>query len=117
VRVLRRVPLGVVLCAAVVCGGCASLPRARSSWWGKDKALHLGLSAAIAGGAYAGMRSGGAVSEGEAAVSGFAIGFGAGYAKEVHDAGRPGGTGFDLRDLFWDLVGACVGVGLAAAAD
>lgn len=83
-------------------------------WWGTDKALHLGLSAAITGGGY-----GLAVPltddvAGRAAIAA-SIGVGAGLAKEVADAlglGTP-----SWKDLLWDVIGTGVAVSVSVSID
>ncbi|MBL8917245.1 MAG: hypothetical protein JNJ54_00150 [Myxococcaceae bacterium] len=83
-------------------------------WWGPDKALHLGVSAVIAGGSYgvASLLSGSQV---ERAAAGLVLGLSAGIAKEVLDALGTGAP--SLRDLTWDLVGSVAGAALAFVLD
>jgi putative lipoprotein len=79
-------------------------------WFGRDKALHFTLSAAIAGGGYAI-----AVPLTDdrrwrvAAGAGLAIAAGAG--KEISD--RYDGGDASWRDFTWDLIGTATGVGVA----
>lgn len=79
-------------------------------WWGKDKALHFGVSAALAAGGY----TAGALlweSPEAALLSGAAAGLGAGLAKEALDLAGYGHPSW--KDLAWDVAGT--GVGLLAA--
>lgn len=83
-------------------------------WWGPDKALHFGASAAIAGAGYtfASLLSESRV---ERCVGGLLIGLSAGIAKEVFDALGAGSP--SLRDLTWDLLGTITGAALAFVLD
>lgn len=108
--------------AALVAGSLLLAPasaRAQNTpdpdpWWGTDKALHLGLSAAITGAGY-----GLAVPvtddvAGRAAIAA-SIGIGAGLAKEVADAlglGTP-----SWKDLLWDVIGTGVAVSVSVSID
>lgn len=79
-------------------------------WFGRDKALHFGASAALAAGAYA---ASSLVFEDRNArlISGAGIALTAGVAKEIDDLGGKGDASW--RDLTWDVVGT--GAGLLAA--
>lgn len=79
-------------------------------WFGRDKALHFGASAALAAGGYA---ASAIVFEAPAArlVSGAGVALTAGVAKELDDLSGEGDASW--RDLTWDVVGT--GVGLLAA--
>jgi putative lipoprotein len=82
-------------------------------WWGRDKALHLSVSAALAGGGY-----GAATFITSSRPARFGLGLGGalavGAAKELYDLGGRGDP--SGKDLLWDgvgaLVGALVGLGL-----
>lgn len=83
-------------------------------WWGRDKALHFGLSAGLAAGGY------GAASlflderwHRAAVGAGFALSLGAG--KELYDASSGGDA--SAKDLTWDVAGTAVGIGLALLVD
>jgi uncharacterized protein YfiM (DUF2279 family) len=100
-----------VLALAACLGGATAKA---DDWWGPDKALHLGVSAAIAGVGYGAAAF---LSEGhvDRTAAGLLAGLGAGVLKEVLDAL---GTGTpSLRDLTWDLVGAVAGAALALVLD
>lgn len=83
-------------------------------WFGRDKMLHFGASALLAGGGYAA-----ATGLTEQRWKAFAVGGGValatGAAKEGLDA-----LGFGVpswRDFAWDVVGTAVGLGIAYAVD
>lgn len=83
-------------------------------WLGRDKALHFGASALLAGGGYAAAT--GLTSERWKAVAfggGFALA--AGAAKEGLDALGMGTPSW--RDFAWDVAGTVVGLGIAYAVD
>jgi len=83
-------------------------------WFGGDKMLHFGASAALAAGGYA---LGAALFDGQEArvATGVGIALGAGVAKEVADLTGAGHASW--RDLAWDVAGTAVGLGLAFGAD
>lgn len=90
---------------------CLSCATAKADdWWGPDKALHLGVSAAIAGAGYgvASLLVDGRI---DRSAAGLLAGFGAGIVKELLDALGAGSP--SLRDLTWDLVGTVAGTALA----
>jgi putative lipoprotein len=83
-------------------------------WWGKDKALHFGISIGIAAGSY------GAASlvfdrRAERAATAGAVTISVGAAKEGWDAMGHGDPSF--KDFTWDVAGAAVGTGLAFLLD
>ena len=83
-------------------------------WLGRDKAMHGGVSFALAAGGYA--ASAPFIRPRPArAVCGLALSLSLGAAKELYDRaghGTPSG-----RDFAWDVVGALSGVGVAALID
>ncbi|MCC6667312.1 MAG: hypothetical protein IT375_26430 [Polyangiaceae bacterium] len=83
-------------------------------WWGRDKALHFGVSAGLAAGGYA---ASSLVLEPRwqraATGAGFALTLGAG--KELYDATGPGNA--SLKDFTWDVAGAALGTALALLID
>ena len=83
-------------------------------WFGRDKALHFGLGAAIAAGGYA---LGAVVFDGRnrRLVIGFTLGTGAGAAKEIRDRRSAGDPSW--RDFAWTTGGAAVGAGAAWLVD
>jgi putative lipoprotein len=96
----------------------AIAPRAAASdadpWFGRDKALHFGVSAAIASSGYA---LGTALFEPrwKAATFGGGLAIAAGAGKELADLAGLGDPSW--RDFTWDLLGTAVGLGLAFAID
>lgn len=83
-------------------------------WWGPDKALHFGTSAAIAGGGYA-LAAPFLDGFAQRAAIGAALALTAGVSKEFIDLAGHGDA--SLRDLTWDVLGTVVGVGLALSVD
>lgn len=84
------------------------------AWWGRDKALHFGVSAGIATGAY-GVGTVLFDKRLDAALFGGAVALGVGAAKEGADAlgyGTP-----SWRDFTWDAAGTLVGVALGLGID
>jgi uncharacterized protein YfiM (DUF2279 family) len=80
---------------------------AEDPWWGKDKALHLGVSAGLAAGGY-GL---GGLWWKEAPprlALGAGVALSAGLFKELSDLASYGH--FSYKDLAWDGVGAAVGL-------
>ena len=83
-------------------------------WWGRDKALHFGISTGLAGGIYGTAALLGASRPGSAAVAA-SVTLGIGIGKEVADAfglGQP-----SWRDLAWDAAGTLLGVGIGLGLD
>ncbi|MEZ4295877.1 MAG: hypothetical protein R3B70_12955 [Polyangiaceae bacterium] len=108
--------------AAGLAGSLALAPapaRAQSApdpdpWWGTDKALHLGVSAAITGGSYGIATQLTDDVAGRAAIAA-SVGIGVGFAKEVADAlglGTP-----SWKDFVWDVIGTSVAVSLSVSID
>ena len=85
-------------------------PRDPDPWFGKDKALHFGVSALIACGGYA---FGTQIFDDYAGpvVLGSGLALGAGVLKESLDLAGAGDP--SLRDLTWDVMGTAVGVGVS----
>lgn len=83
-------------------------------WWGRDKALHFGVSAGLAAGGYA--TSSLVLDERwqrASAGAGFSITLGAG--KELYDAAGYGHP--SAKDFAWDIAGAAVGTAIALLVD
>jgi putative lipoprotein len=89
-------------------------PADPDPWFGKDKALHFGASAVIAGGGYA---IGAAIfpSRGAALALGGGLALGAGTARELADLAGLGTPSW--RDFFWDVAGTIVGLAVAWSVD
>lgn len=110
--------LGFVLCLSLLAplaarGEVLEVPS-RDDWFGQDKALHFGVSAALAGAGYAG---GALLFEEPRArwLTGSGVALGAGVAKELYDAGR--GSFFSVKDLTWDVLGTATGLALSWTVD
>jgi putative lipoprotein len=110
-------------CALVLAiGGAAFLlgrPVAASEpdpdpWWGKDKALHLGLSVGLAAGGYA-ATSALTTSMPKRALGGAVFSLALGASKELYDLG--GGGTASWRDFAFDTLGTAIGVALSVAVD
>lgn len=101
------------LSVPLLISGCAAATKGADPWWGTDKALHLGVSAA-AGAAGVGVATAAWGDEPIWArgLIGAGLGFGVGLVKEAADLaglGTPSG-----KDLTWDLVGAVGGATITA---
>jgi putative lipoprotein len=88
--------------------------RADDEWLGRDKFLHFGVSAAIAGTGYA-VSSLVFDERWQRATAGGSTALAAGAAKELYDLGGAGDASW--KDFAWDVAGAAVGVGVAFAID
>ena len=102
-----------VMLASAVAGRSAPVTAqpAEEPWWGPDKALHFGLSAAIAAGGYGVGVAAFDGHTGGALVLGAGLSLGAGFAKETLDAAGLGTPSY--KDLLWDVLGTTVGLGVA----
>jgi putative lipoprotein len=83
-------------------------------WWGQDKRLHFGISAALAATGYAGTSLVTTRSELRTIVA-VALAFSTGIAKEAYDIHTHGDA--SVRDLTWDLVGTTTGTVVAWLVD
>ncbi len=94
-------------------GGAAPSVR-EDQWLGKDKALHFGASAVIAGSVYG---VGTLFLDGRTypAILGGSVALAAGGAKEGWDALGHGTPSW--RDFAWDVVGTATGLGVALLVD
>jgi putative lipoprotein len=92
----------------------APAPIAPDAWVGRDKALHLCATAALAGGGYG---LGSLAMEGAPGrlALGAALALGAGAGKEALDGAGFGTPSF--RDLLWDVIGATFGLAFALSVD
>ena len=99
---------------------CASLgllagrAAADDPWWGRDKALHLGVSSGIAGVTY-GIAALLGASRPRAAILSGSVAFGLGIGKEGADLLGLGDPSW--KDLTWDAIGTTSGVGIALLLD
>jgi len=116
---MRWRPAAAASVIALALGGAPATPAHAAGadddpWWGRDKALHFGVSAALAGAGYGGaalftprteLRLG----------AGAAVALSAGVAKELVDLGGRGDASW--RDLTWDVVGTATGLVVAWTID
>jgi putative lipoprotein len=102
------------LLAACLVWTAAAPAAAQDDWLGRDKALHFGVSAAIAASAY-GVSAIWLEQPAWRALAGTSTALAAGAVKELWDAaghGDPSG-----KDFTWDLLGAVTGAGFALGVD
>lgn len=114
----RTRQLGMALSAFMLAMSAAAAASAEQKdpdpWFGRDKALHFGASALLAGGGYA-AATGIWPERWKAFAMGGSVSLAAGAAKEGLDAmgfGTP-----SWRDFTWDVAGTLVGLGIAYAVD
>lgn len=92
--------------------------KARASdsdpWLGPDKALHFGVTAALALGGYAGS-SPWLEARRDRAIVGGSVALTLGVGKELWDLSGHGDPSF--RDLAWDVLGTAAGLALAVGID
>jgi putative lipoprotein len=101
-----------VLGSALLCSNaCAS---DADPWFGRDKALHFGVSVLLAAGGYAGS-SIWLDTRAERAIAGASFSLTLGAGKELWDLSGHGDPSW--RDFTWDAIGTGVGVALALAGD
>ncbi len=86
-----------------------ALPARADTWWGPDKALHLGVSIGLAAGATA-VTAAWIEDPLERAAIGVVSSLTLGVAKELVDGLGLGAASF--RDLTWDLIGSVIGASL-----
>jgi putative lipoprotein len=91
-----------------------SRARAEDAWVGRDKALHFGVSAAIAAAGY-GLSASWIDRPGYRLLAGSSLALAAGAGKEIWDAAGHGDP--SLKDFTWDLVGTFTGAGFALGID
>lgn len=111
-----RAPLAILLAASLLLAPRVARadPPDPDPWWGKDKALHLGVSAGLTGGAYAIATQMSDSVAGRAALAA-AVGIGAGFGKEVVDSlgfGTP-----SWKDLLWDVIGTGLAITVSVSID
>lgn len=112
----RHLVAPVVLAALVTTlPARADPPSDPDPFFGRDKALHFGFSAALAGGAYGATALYGLDGRANRVAVGMAVALGAGYTKEILDAAGFGTPSW--KDFAWDLLGTAVGLGVSVAID
>lgn len=111
-RRTSALPVGLLFALALPMSAAAS---DEDPWFGRDKALHFGVSTALASTGYAA----GALLFPEHRTAPFLTGAGfsltLGVGKEVFD--HLSGRRFSMRDLAWDVAGTAVGLVVAWAVD
>jgi putative lipoprotein len=110
----RLVHLAFLLCVACVSSSRSAVAADADAWWGRDKALHFGVSAGLSSGVYAlaGLHY---EARGPRLLWGAGVSMAVGAGKEVLDA-----TGFGTpswRDLTWDAIGVATGLLIAWTID
>jgi len=105
-----------VVAAAASAAARAQAPPDPDPWFGPDKAVHFGVSAGIASGAYglAGLLPGS--SEGLRLVVGGSTALAVGVAKELLDLTIGLGTP-SWKDFTWDVAGTAIGLAVTWAVD
>jgi len=99
------------------CGLLFSSPAAAADpdpWFGSDKALHFGVSAAISGGVYA-ISATQFESRTPPLLLGAGVSLAAGAGKELADLAGAGDPSW--KDFAWDAIGTVVGLGVAYSID
>ena len=113
-----RFPGSIVTCTGLALAALATARPARAAdedpWWGRDKALHFGVSAGLGASGYA-LSSLAFDSRLERAAAGAAFSLTLGAGKELYDLS--GGGDASWKDFTWDVAGTSVGVGLALLVD
>ena len=107
-HVFFRAMAGITV--AVICTACAVQPHKPlppDNWFGEDKLMHFGASAAIAA-AVTNYKQHHGSSGCEAARIGFSVSLAIGAAKETSDKYIKR-TYWSLKDFTWDVLGASVG--------
>jgi len=99
---------GPIAAALVLC--FAAEAHADDEWWARDKALHFGVSGALAAGGY-GASSLVFDERWKRATAGATVALSAGIAKEAYDQVDYGGASY--KDFVFDVAGTAVGVAAA----
>lgn len=108
------IPLSCLLFAGVAPAQAETREVAPDAWFGRDKALHFGASAALATGGYA-LTSVFSESRTARLIGGAGLALTAGAGKELYDLLGPGDPSW--RDLVWDVIGTSAGLLLAYTVD
>lgn len=116
-RVLaRRKPRLVSCLAAILSVAIATPARADGGddWWGRDKALHFGVSAALSAGTYA-IAAPAFDARYPPLLLGAGLSLTLGVGKELADLAGLGTPSW--KDLTWDVIGTAAGLVLAYGLD
>lgn len=106
--------MAVPLALAVALGSRSAKAADPDPWWGPDKALHFGASAALAAGGY-GLGALAFEDYAPRLALGASVALAAGATKEILDVAGLGDPSF--RDLAWDVLGTAVGIGITLSID
>jgi putative lipoprotein len=106
--------LAVTLALACSSLAQAALASDTDPWWGRDKALHFGVSAGVSAGTYA-VAATQYPARYPALLWGAGVALGLGVGKEVADAAGLGTASW--RDLAWDVIGTATGLLIAWTVD
>lgn len=115
-----RLPLTTILLVASTLFAIGIAPRpvraapSDDPWFGRDKALHFGLSMGLSATGY-GLGVGSLDGRAWGLLVGGSVGLGAGLLKEGADLAGLGHPSW--KDLAWDLAGVAVGLGIALCID
>jgi putative lipoprotein len=110
---MKRALIAGTLLGSTLLAGTAAASDA-DPWFGRDKALHFGVSVALSAGGYA-ASSLVLDTRAERALAGSAFSLTLGASKELWDLSGHGDPSW--RDFTWDVIGTGVGVALALAGD
>lgn len=110
----RQWGVALALWAGTLGASAAASASDEDPWLGRDKALHFGASAVLAGGGYA-VGTGLWPERWKSFALGGGVALAAGAAKEGLDAMGLGTPSW--RDFTWDVAGTVVGLGIAYAID
>ena len=102
----------IALIFSLICGSARANPA--DPWFGPDKALHFGISVALAAGGYAASSSW-LDSRNGRALAGAAFSLTVGAGKELWDLSGHGDPSW--RDFTWDVIGTAAGIALVASVD
>jgi len=109
-----RGALAAPLALSLLLTAGAAAAKDPDPWFGRDKALHFGVSAGLAAGGYAAL-SPWLDSRAERALGGAAFSLTLGASKELWDLAGHGDPSW--RDFTWDVLGTALGVALAVGVD
>lgn len=109
-----KVALSIAWVLLFMLGSSNARASAADPWFGRDKALHFGISLALGAAGYA-AASPWLDTKGERALVGGAFSLTLGAGKELWDLSGHGDPSF--RDFTWDVVGTAFGVALAMGVD
>jgi putative lipoprotein len=113
-RSLGKSSLGIALLVSLCSGAQNAQAQSRDDWWGRDKALHLGVSGVIGASGYA-ASSLALEARPKRAAAGVALALSAGVAKELYDLAGHGQPSY--KDMVFNVAGTALGVSVAYLID